>query len=83
MHGRRKPYSAIGIRRLPCIRFPVCGNLAHASWTICADDNLHRPVCRSCDEELNAMVLRWAGFPDAEEKIERYRVVRDAIERQI
>lgn len=73
MHGRREPYTEVGIRRIPCVRHSVCGNMAHATWTICADDGLHRPLCKSCDDELNEMVLKWAGFPDWREKMERYR----------
>jgi hypothetical protein len=73
MYGRRKPYTAAGIRRLPCIRWRVCGNMAQASWQICADNRIHRPVCRSCDDELNAMVLEWADFPDREYLMYKYK----------
>jgi hypothetical protein len=73
MYGRRKPYTERGIKGVPCIRFSICGNMAHSSWTICADNNVHRPLCKSCDEELNEMVLRWVEFPDWQEKMQRYR----------
>lgn len=69
-HGRRKPYTARGIRRLPCFR---CGRPASHQWTICADGNLQRPVCDDCDIDLNRLVLEWAGDPEAAEKIERYK----------
>ena len=69
-HGRRKPYTTVGLRRLPCVR---CGARAVHQWQICADGNIYRPVCRDCDVDLNAMVLAWAGDPDAEEKMRRYR----------
>lgn len=70
-HGRREPYTEIGVRRLPCVR--GCGRKATQQWQICADANLYRPICTECDIELNAMVLRWAGDPDAEMKIATYR----------
>jgi hypothetical protein len=69
-HGRRRPYTEIGIRRLPCFR---CGEPAHAAWQICADENLYRPLCLACDVELNEMVLVWVGDPDAARKIAAYK----------
>ncbi len=68
-HGRRQPYTTAGIRRLPCCR---CGRPADSQWQVCADGRLFRPICDPCDIELNAMVLRWMGDPDAEAKIARY-----------
>lgn len=73
MYGRHKPYTQIGVRRLPCIRYSICGNKATFVWSICSDDSLNRPICQSCDEELNEMILRWAGFSDWQEKMERYK----------
>lgn len=70
-HGRKKPYTCIGIGRLPCFR---CGEKARYQWQICADKRLFRPLCTACDIELNVMVLRWTGDPDAEAKIAAYRV---------
>jgi hypothetical protein len=69
-HGRRKPYTKIGIRRLPCFR---CGGKpSQYQWNLCVDGP-YRTLCARCDVELNAMVLRWMGDPDAEAKIRRYR----------
>lgn len=68
---RRKPYTERGIRRLRCYR---CGkNPASQQWQICSDGNVFRAVCTPCDVELNEMVLRWVGDPDAETKIAAYR----------
>lgn len=67
--GRKKPYTQIGISRMPCVR---CGDPAHVQWQICADDRLYRPICRDCDVALNRLVLEWAGFPDVEEKMAAY-----------
>lgn len=69
-HGRRAPYTCIGIERLPCVR---CGHPAYHSWQACADKRLHRPLCIPCDVELNEIVLRWVGDPDAETKLAAYR----------
>jgi hypothetical protein len=70
-HGRRKPYTEIGIRRLPCFR---CGAAARFQWSICADGNIQRPLCAECDVALNNLVLRFMGDPEAASKVERYRI---------
>jgi hypothetical protein len=69
IHGRRKPYTIIGIRRLPCVR---CGKPAHATWAACADNRILRPLCLDCDIALNVLVLQWMGFDDWEQKIIKY-----------
>lgn len=68
-HGRSKPYTEIGIRRLPCFR---CGDQALTQWQICADGRTYRPLCGCCDVELNRMVLEFMGDPDAAAKMARY-----------
>jgi hypothetical protein len=67
---RRKPYTEIGIRRLPCVR---CGSKARFQWQICADGNIWRPLCGECDVALNAMVMRWVWGDTREDDIRRYR----------
>ena len=67
---RKKPYTEIGIRRLKCFR---CGNKAEYQWQICSDGNTYRPICKECDIALNEIVLKWAGFPDWEDKIKQYK----------
>jgi hypothetical protein len=69
---RRTPYTARGIRRLRCFR-AGCTNRATFQWNICADGNVYRPVCRDCDIDLNRLVLEWAGFSDAAERLAAYR----------
>lgn len=69
--GRRKPYTAIGIARMKCIR--GCGRRAAFQWQICADGNVYRVVCRECDVALNEMVTRWAWGNRREEDLQRYR----------
>lgn len=69
LHGRKKPYTEIGIERLPCFR---CGEPAYHQWQVCADNNTFRPLCINCDIELNELVLDFMGFEDAEEKLITY-----------
>lgn len=66
---RRKPYTAAGIRRRPCFR---CGEPGYAQWQVCADQRIYRVMCAECDIALNALVLRWAGDPDASAKMLKY-----------
>lgn len=61
---RRKPYTAIGLSRMKCIR--GCGRPARYQWQICSDGNVYRGVCAEHDVELNELVMRWA-FGDARE----------------
>lgn len=76
LHGRRQPYTQIGIRRLPCFR---CGAKAEHQWNICADNHedkpIFRPICQECDWTLNELVLRWMGFsePEIQQKMTKYR----------
>lgn len=62
---RSKPYTATGIKRQSCAK---CGEPAEHQWNICADGGLFRPLCKTCDVKLNAMVLAWVGHPDAVEE---------------
>jgi len=66
---RPKPYTESGIKRVKCIR---CGNPGHATWSICADLGLYRPLCKECDIALNRLVLEWAGHPDTEALMKKY-----------
>jgi len=69
-HGRKKQYTEIGLRRLPCAR---CGDPAYSQWQTCADGNLWRPICKKCDIKLNLLVLVFMGDPEIDEKMEAYR----------
>ena len=73
LHGRHRPYTAIGVRRLPCFR---CGERSHATWQICSDANLYRPVCLECDIELNRLVLKFFGFEDFQRMGDDYEQAR-------
>lgn len=70
---RRRPYTEIGIRRIPCFR---CGEPSTTQWQICSDGNVWRGLCGPCDVGLNAVVLIYLGDARAAEKIERYREAR-------
>lgn len=69
MYARKKPYTMCGILRMKCFR---CGKPAKYQWQICSDGNVYRPICEECDIELNKLVLQFMGFPDWEEKIDKY-----------
>ena len=67
--GRKKPYSAIGIGRVPCIR---CGESSVFQWQICSDGNQFRGLCAGCDILLNKMVLRFIWPRDWKQRLTRY-----------
>jgi len=67
-HGRRKPYTEQGIKRLPCVR---CNEPATQQWKACAD-GLWRPICTRCDVLLNSLVLLFMLDPDFGAKINKY-----------
>lgn len=68
--GRKTPYTAIGIARVPCVR---CGTPSVHQWQVCADLNVYRALCLACDIALNELVLTWANDPNAQEKMKAYR----------
>ena len=72
-HGRREPYTEIGIRRLKCFRCKT--NTASQQWQICANKNLYLPICDECDVKLNRMVIDFMRFPNGHEIFNEY--VRD------
>jgi hypothetical protein len=71
-HGRKRPYTEVGVRRLPCA-FAGCPNRAEHQWQVCADGNLFRPVCLEHDYELNRVALEAMGGPDVPAKLRAYR----------
>jgi transcription elongation factor Elf1 len=58
---RKKPYTETGIKRLRCIG---CGERAFSTWSVCADNNVQRPVCKQCDVKLNALALEFFEHPN-------------------
>lgn len=73
--GRKQPYTAEGIKRLKCVR---CGAQAWATWQACADDGLHRPICRACDIALNDLALKFMCDPHRAHKMAAYRAKVEA-----
>jgi hypothetical protein len=66
--GRRKPYTRIGLKRLSCAR---CGDPASRQVVFPIDD-LWKPMCVKCEEELNLIYLIFMEDPDIDEKIAQY-----------
>jgi hypothetical protein len=77
---RRKPYTAIGIRRVKC-SVRGCRRRGYASWQVCADARVYRALCWQCDIALNRLVLEWAGDRHAHRKMARYEasVIRKVV----
>ena len=57
---RRKPYTDIGIKRVPCFR---CGSPSVRQWQICSLNNEYKGLCRECDIKLNRIVLIFMKIP--------------------
>lgn len=71
---RRQPYTARGIRRIPCLR---CKAPSAFQWNICSLPGFHA-ICTACDIALNRTVLAFMGVPDADrlgDEYERSKVV--------
>ena len=71
--GRIKPYTDIGIKRVPCLR---CGAPSSRQWQICALGNRYYGVCNPCDIKLNRVVLDFMNIPSKEVYclIEEYKI---------
>lgn len=68
---RRRPYTEIGIGRVPCAR---CGRPSRYQWQICADGNQYRGVCAECDVRMNEDIMRFVWGDRREAEIARYRL---------
>ncbi len=71
---RFTPYTAAGIRRVPCAR---CGSKpAHANWNVCADNigrrTQFRALCVECDIGLNEVAMRFVFGRKRERDLKRY-----------
>ena len=60
---RRKPYTEIGIKRVPCFR---CGKPSVKQWQICSLNNEYKGLCWECDVGLNRIVLKFLRIPPTE-----------------
>jgi hypothetical protein len=68
-HGRKKPYTQIGICRVPCSR---CGNPSYASWGSCANGNYYVAMCLDCDIAINRLVLKYMRIPNYKQLMKEY-----------
>lgn len=66
---RARPYTAIGIRRVPCAR---CGKPSTQQWNVCALGKQYFGVCDACDVGLNRAALEYMRWPDREAIMESY-----------
>ena len=66
---RRAPYTAKGIKRVPCAR---CGEPSYAQWQICSDGNQRRGLCRKCDVGLNRVTMRYVFGRSRDADIDAY-----------
>ena len=57
---RRKPYTEIGIKRIPCKR---CGKPSRYQWQICATGGFWAGICAECDIKLNALAINFFKMP--------------------
>ena len=67
--ARKKPYTVIGIRRVPCVR---CGKPAFYQWSTCAANHTFFALCSGCDIKLNDLVLDFLRVPEAGLLMARY-----------
>ncbi len=67
--ARRKPYTDIGIKRVPCFR---CGKPSVQQWQICSLGNEYHGVCTKCDIKLNKLVLKFFSVPNADRTVKQY-----------
>lgn len=74
--GRRTPYTARGIRRVPCVR---CGKPSVHQWQACANGRWFVACCAACDVALNRLALRFFRIPNADALLAAYvESMRDA-----
>lgn len=72
--GRRQPYTARGIGRVPCRR---CGAPSFHQWQVCANGNRWLGVCVACDVALNRVALEFMRVPNAEALLATYAPALD------
>ena len=69
---RRKPYTAIGIRRVTCC-VAGCEEKARYQWQCCATGNKWMAICPEHDVALNDAALKLIGHPERAGLIEAYQ----------
>jgi len=66
---RKKPYTEMGISRIPCAR---CGKPSSQQWQVCALGNMFMGVCENCDIELNKVVLKFFKIKNSKNIMDKY-----------
>lgn len=69
---RKKPYTEIGISRIPCKR---CGKPSRYQWQVCALNNVYMGVCEKCDIDLNELTLKFFKIKGREKILAKYREI--------
>jgi len=69
--GRTRPYTDIGIRRIPCSR---CGAPSTQQWQVCSNGNRYIGICDACDLALNKLVLEFMRVPNREVLLKVYEM---------
>ena len=75
MIGRRKPYTELGIKRVPCQR---CEAPSVHQWQVCANGNRYLGVCLDCDIALNKVALEFMRVPDSDALLAAYETEQRA-----
>ncbi|HDY90108.1 MAG TPA: hypothetical protein ENH82_18570 [bacterium] len=70
---RRKPYTELGLSRVPCLR---CGKPSTQQWQICSLGNKWAGVCTKCDVALNKLVLKFMRIKNQKQIIKAYAVLK-------
>jgi len=70
---RKKPYTEIGISRVPCLR---CGKSSAHQWQICSLGNMWTGICTECDVKLNDLVLNFMGVKNIGSIMKEYQKIR-------
>lgn len=68
--SKKSPYKEDEISKNKCIR---CEGQAKYQRQICSDDNNYRPICASCDIELNKLVLNFMKHPNKDSLSDDYK----------
>ena len=70
MTGRKKPYTEIGIQRVPCAR---CGKPSFHQWQACANNRRYVAVCIECDVTVNEVVLNFFKIAGRRSLLAQYK----------
>jgi hypothetical protein len=77
LNGRRKEYTARGLRRMICVRCHLFNAVEqwHLSPCILGNPNRWQAICLHCDVELNDLILQFWNVPNRVQLIREYRAL--------